>query len=141
MPVIAQYLLISHGSKISKTFGCIRHELMIAYLNAYGFALLAVKLISSDLANLKQRTKLHFSFTSYADIIYRLYQGFIMEPVLFNIFAVDLFLRTNDINFASCADDNTICFMNDCVYDVIALLIDSARLSSIVSATPNEGKH
>ena len=64
-----------------------------------------------------------------------------MEPVLFNIFAVDLFLRTNDINFASCADDNTICFMNDCVYDVIALLIDSARLSSIVSATPNEGKH
>ena len=62
-----------------------------------------------------------------------------METVLYNILVVDLFLITDDIDFGSCADDNTICCINDCVHDVVALLVDSAKLSSIVSATPNDG--
>ena len=34
-------------------------------------------------------------------------QGSILGPLLFNIFLCDLFLITNNTNFASYADDNT----------------------------------
>ena len=41
----------------SKAFDCLYHELLIAKLNAYGFILLALRLIHDYLSHRKQRTR------------------------------------------------------------------------------------
>ena len=42
---------------LSKAFDCLRHELLIAKLDAYGFDIKSVKLIQQYLSNRKQRVK------------------------------------------------------------------------------------
>ena len=39
--------------------------------------------------------------------------------ILFNIFLCDLFFIMDDIEFASCVDDNTLCLIGNDVEDVI----------------------
>ena len=43
---------------LSKVFDCLNHDLLIAKLNAYGFSLLALRLIHDYLLNRKQRTRI-----------------------------------------------------------------------------------
>ena len=47
--------------------------------------------------------------------------------LLFNIFIADLFLVTDDIDWQSYTDDNTIYCSNDCVNDVVGSLSGSAK--------------
>ena len=42
-----------------------------------------------------------------------------LGPILFNIFLCDLFFIMDDIEFASCVDDNTLCLRGNDVEDVI----------------------
>ena len=49
---------------LSKAFDCIRHDLLIAKLHAYGFSLEALTLINNYLANRRQRVKVNGSFSS-----------------------------------------------------------------------------
>ena len=76
---------------LSKAFDCLDHELLIAKLNAYGFSLTASKLIHDYLSNRKQQNKINSSYSSWHEIIFRLPQGSILDPLLFNIFLIDLF--------------------------------------------------
>ena len=87
-------------------------------MNAYGFTLPDIKLISNYLANRKQKPKINHSVSSWEDIIFGVPQESIFGPILFNIFIADLFLVTDDTDFGNYADNNTIYCSNDCVNDV-----------------------
>ena len=50
---------------LSKVFDCLDHELVIRKLNAYGFTLLALRLIHDYLFNRKQRTRIGNSYSSW----------------------------------------------------------------------------
>ena len=76
---------------LSKVFDCIDHELLIAKLNAYGFDTNALKSIYSYLKGRKQRTKINFSYSSFAEILLGVSQGSILRPLLFKLTYVIFF--------------------------------------------------
>ena len=104
---------------LSKAFDCIDHELLIAKLHAYGFDNDALKFIYSYLKGRKQRTKINSSYSSFAEILFGVPQGSILEPLLFNAYICDLFYDIDDLDFASFADDNT---PYSCLSDMISVL-------------------
>ena len=53
---------------LSKVFDCIKNDLLIAKLAAYGFDSYSLSFIFSYLNERKQRTKIHNSYSPYADI-------------------------------------------------------------------------
>ena len=55
---------------LSEAFDCIDHELLIAKLHAYGFDTDALKYIYSYLKGRKQRTMIHSSYSSFAEILF-----------------------------------------------------------------------
>ena len=71
---------------LPKAFDCFPHNLLLAKLNAYGFSLPALRLVQSYLSNRKQRTKINSEFSSWEEILFRVPQGSILGPFLFNIF-------------------------------------------------------
>ena len=60
---------------LSKAFGAINHDLLIAKLGAYGFDTAPLKLISSYLTNHFQRTKVNTSFSIWSKLLLGLPQG------------------------------------------------------------------
>ena len=56
----------------------------------------------------KQRTKFNYAYSSWEEIHFRVPEGSILGPILFNIFLSDLFLVISDTDFSSYADDNTL---------------------------------
>ena len=85
---------------LSKAFDCLKYDLLIAKLDAYGFNQDALKFIRSYLKNRKQRTKVGSAYSKWQEIKHGVPQGSILGPLLFNIFL-------NDICIANYADDNT----------------------------------
>ena len=76
---------------LSKVFNCIRHDLIIAKLEAYGFHKDALKLTHDYLSNRKQRVKVNDAYSSWKDIFYGVSQEFILGPLLFSKHLSDLF--------------------------------------------------
>ena len=72
-------------TNLSKAFDCLRHNLLIAKLAAYGFAQTSLCLIFSYLPDRAQRTKVNNDYSSYTNIKYGIPQGSILDPLLFNI--------------------------------------------------------
>ena len=92
---------------LSKAFVCLHHELLIEKLNAYGFSLPALRLITVCLSNRRQRTRIGNSFSDWFEVILGESQRSILGPLSYNILLADLFLVLKDVDIANFADDNT----------------------------------
>ena len=93
---------------LSKAFDCLQHDLVLAKLNTYGFDYKSLKLISSFLSNRKYRTKISSSFSEWKHLLIGVPQGFVLGPLLFNIYIRYLFFFMSEPNVANYADDTTL---------------------------------
>ena len=66
----------------------------------------SLKLLLDYLANHQQRTKVDFFFSSWEDILPRLPQGSILDPLLLNVFMCHMFLILKTVYFTSYANNN-----------------------------------
>ena len=69
-----------------KASDCIRYDLLIAKLEAYGFDNYTIRYFYSYLKNGKQCVKINNTYSDLLDIISGVPQGSIEDPILFNIF-------------------------------------------------------
>ena len=76
---------------LSKAFDCIKHDLLIAKLAAYGFDSHSLSFVFSYLNERKQRTKIHNSYSPYANIACGVPQRSVLGPLFFNINICDMF--------------------------------------------------
>ena len=92
---------------LSKAFDCTKHDLLKTKLAAHGFDSHSLSFVFSYLNERKQRTKIHNSYSPYANIACGVPQGSILGPLLFNINICDMFFEKYECDIASYADDNT----------------------------------
>ena len=57
---------------LSQAYDWLPHQFLLAKLHVYGFSISALRMIHSYLTNRKQRTKIHFIYSSWEEILFRL---------------------------------------------------------------------
>lgn len=90
---------------MSKAFQYLVHDQWLAKLNAYGFSLLASRLLQSYSSNRKQKAEINSEFSLWEEVLFGIHQGSILGPLLSNIFL--WFFIMNDVDVVSYADGNT----------------------------------
>ena len=93
---------------LSKAFDCIKHDLLLAKLYAYGFSRESLSLVHSSLENRQQRVKINGSFSTFKYLALGVPQGSVLGPLFFNIYINDLLLSIQETDICNYADDTTI---------------------------------
>ena len=68
---------------------------------------MSLNFLNFYLRNRNQRVKINNFYSSWAEIVFRVAQGSILSPIVFNIFLCDLFLFIKNKDVANYADDTT----------------------------------
>ena len=118
---------LRHLADLSKTFDCVKHDLLIAKMHAYNFEYNALVLIYSYLTYRKQRTKIDSNFSSWHDIIDGLPQGSNIGPILFNIYINDILYVMKNADIANFADDYSPYISKTNIEDVIFTLVGDSN--------------
>ena len=113
---------------LSKAFDCIRHDLLIAKLHAYGFSRDALLLVHSYLENRQQRVKINGSFSSYKHLQLGVPQGSVLGPLFFNIYINDLLLSIQETDICNYADDTTIYTCDTRLENVVSRLENDSKI-------------
>ena len=107
---------------LSQAFNCLSHDFLLAKLHAYGFSIVALRLIHGYSTNTQQRTKINMSFSSWEKIVFGVPQRSMLGPLLLKNFLCDLFFIVKKSDFSSYADDNTSFRITVTIEEVIKLL-------------------
>ena len=94
-------------SSISKAFDCRGHNLLITKPSWYGVTTKLLKLSFSYLSNRTQGIRMNNSHSRKSGIKCCVPQGSVLGPLLFYIDLIDLFLKFEDDNSTSYADETT----------------------------------
>ena len=113
---------------LSKAFDCIRHDLLLAKLNAYGFSREALRLVNSFLENRHQRVKINGSFSAYRQLPLGVPQGSVLGLLFFNIYISDLLLSIQDTDICNYADDTTIYACDNNIDNVLTRLENDSNI-------------
>ena len=90
-----------------KAYDCLRHDLSIAKLEAYGLRNGSLNFLLDYLTFRKQRTKVGSAYSKWSEIRRGIPQGLILGLILFNIFINDI-LMIIEQSICNFADDNTL---------------------------------
>ena len=93
---------------LSKAYDCLRHDLLIAKLEAYGLDNGSLNLHLDYLTFRKQRTKVGSAYNKWSKIRGGIPQGSILGPILFNIFINAIFMIIEQSDICSFEDDNAL---------------------------------
>jgi len=105
----------------------LRHDLLIAKLEAYALCHCALTFIYNYLQGKQQRVNINGSFSSWEEITLGFPQGSVLGPMFFNILINDLFLQIAKVDICNYADDTTLFASDRGINRVISRLeIDSA---------------
>ena len=93
---------------LSKVYDCLRHDLSIAKLKAYGLDNGSLKFLLDYLTFREQKTKVGSAYSKWSKIRRGIPQGSILGLILFNIFINDIFMIIEQSAICNFADDNTL---------------------------------
>ena len=113
---------------LSKVFGGISHDLIIAKLAADGVSLSDLKLTLSHLSDRQQCVKINNIDSNFIKIISPVPQGSILRPILFNLSINDLFSFIEKASNHNLANDNSLSAWAQYVSDLIAILESEGRV-------------
>ena len=90
---------------LSTAFDCLRHDLLIATLLAYGSSNDALSLIQTYLHQRQQRVRANGSFSSWKQLTIRVPQGSVFGPLLFNAYINNLLLSFSSSEVCNYTDE------------------------------------
>ena len=93
---------------LTKTYECLRYDLLIAKLEAYGLRNSSLNFHLDYLTFRKQRTKFGSAYSKWSKIRRGIPQGSISGTILFNMFINDISMIIEHSDICSFAEDNTL---------------------------------